>query len=203
MDSTKPNIYLVPRWAANIHSDWYGWLCKEIKKKYEIDIIRLEMPNWKQPDINESIAYLNECVKDLDKQSYFIGHSIGCQAILRFLDKQLESNKDLKIGGFLFIAGWFEVDNPWISLQPWLDTASMNLSLISERTYFRKTVLSDNDQFTSDFNHNKMLWNSLLNSEVSIYRNKQHFNKTIEKEVLVEVKRMILYSKKNNINSIK
>lgn len=203
MESTKPKIYLIPRWAGTIHSDWYDWLHTVIKTKYQIEIIRLSMPNWNQPDINESIAYLNEQVKDIDSHTYFIGHSVGCQAVLRFLDKQLESKKDLHIGGFLFVAGWFAVDNPWITLKPWMDNSGMNLSLLTERILFRKIILSDNDPFTSDFNENKSLWIKLLNGEVSIYKNKQHFNRLIEEDILAEVERMIFHSETNNINSKK
>ncbi|HEY6915044.1 MAG TPA: alpha/beta hydrolase [Paludibacter sp.] len=197
MESIKPTIYLIPRWAGTIHSDWYDWLHTVIKTKYQIEIIRLEMPNWDQPDINESIVYMNEHVKDIDSQTYFIGHSVGCQAVLRFLNQQLKSKKNLHIGGFLFVAGWFTVDNPWSTLKPWMDTSGINLSLIREQTNFRQVVLSDNDPFTANFNLNKSLWESMLNAKTNIYNNRQHFNRLIEEDILAEVEKMIFHSKAN------
>jgi predicted alpha/beta hydrolase family esterase len=193
MSITKPTIYLVPRWAGNIHSDWYDWLEAEIKSNYQIDIIRLEMPDWNQPEIDESVSYLASNVKVLNEQTYFIGHSVGCQAILHFLNEQLKSNKQLKIGGFLFIAGWFEVDTPWITLKPWLEIESLDFPSLSKQVEFKKVVISNNDPFTSDFERNKSLWNNYLTTETSIYPNKRHFNGKEEMDVLHEIEELIFY----------
>lgn len=40
-----------------------------------------------------------------DEQTYFVGHSLGCQAIARYLESLSES---IKVGGVVFVAGFFK-----------------------------------------------------------------------------------------------
>jgi predicted alpha/beta hydrolase family esterase len=187
----KPTIYLIPRWAGNAHSDWYDWIVIQIKAKYDIDIYCIELPDWHEPTPEKSLNYLSENIKKLNEQCYFIGHSVGCQAILQFLNKQ---NPNTRIGGFLFVAGWFEVDKPWESLKPWLKTDILDFSFISKLTNFKQVILSDNDPFTSDFQRSKSLWKTCMNANVKILSGGKHFNNSIETEVLFEVEKMILYA---------
>lgn len=196
MNSTKPNIYLIPRWAGTIHSDWYDWMVLEIKQKFQIKIHRLEMQDWDQPDISKSIHFLESEIPELNENTYFIGHSVGCLAVLHFLNKQLKSDKDLKTGGFLFVAGWFEVDKPWISLKPWFKTESLDFPLLSKQIDFKKVVLSDNDPFTTNYNKNKSLWQKHLNADIRLYHDKLHFNQPKEIDVLKEIEEMISYALK-------
>lgn len=191
MNTIKPTIYLVPRWAGNAHSDWYDWLALELNNRYQIEISILDMPDWKEPDIEKSQKFLVENITNLDENTYFIGHSVGCQAILRFIDSKLSDNPTLRIGGFLFVAAWLKVDKPWISLKPWLNHQQLNFELISKQVISRKVILSDNDPFTSDFAENKRDWETLLDSNVTVYPNRQHFNRLMESEVLSEVETLL------------
>ena len=52
------------------------------------------------------VAEITKIVEAPDKDTYFIGHSIGCQAILRYLEKI-----NSPVGGALFVAGWFFLEN--------------------------------------------------------------------------------------------
>ena len=191
MKIIKPNIYLIPRWAGTMHSDWYDWMYLEIKNMYKIEIQCFEMPDWDQPDISKSILFLESEIPDLNENTYFIGHSVGCQAILHYLDSKFKVNNKLKIGGFLFIAGWFEVDKPWISLKPWLKSENLNFPLLSERIGFKKVVISDNDPFTSNYIQNNIFWEEKFNAEVRLYHDKLHYNQPKEMEVLKEIEEMI------------
>ena len=53
------------------------------------------MPNSENPKIEKWVKYLEENIKSVDEQTYFIGHSIGCQTIMRFLEK-LHKHKKLQ-----------------------------------------------------------------------------------------------------------
>jgi hypothetical protein len=191
----KPTIYLIPRWAGHPHSDWYDWLLLEVKNKYNIDIQCLNIPDWNQPEVEKSLGYLLERIPEINSDTYFIGHSVGCQAILRFLDYKLKQYPNLKIGGFLFIAAWFKIDQPWVTLKPWLKTNDLNVDLISQNTIYKKVIISDNDPFTSDFMNNNILWKTKFNAEVTIYKNQQHFNKLMDTNILHEVEKLILSAK--------
>lgn len=184
-------IYLIPRWAANIHSDWYDWMIEKIYTKHKIEIIRPAMPNWDNPNITTSLDFLQQAIPVIDEETYFIGHSVGCQAILRYLDFRFCQNNQLHVGGFLFVAGWFEVDKPWITLKPWLKPNQINYSNIFENVEYKKVILSDNDPFSSNFEKNKTDWEFKLKADVTIYPNEFHFNNPEEKSILQEVENMI------------
>jgi len=191
MNKDQPTIYLVPRWAGNIHSDWYDWLTLEIKNNFQIEICRLEMPDWNEPNIEKSLEYLKSNIQELNENTFFIGHSVGCQAILRFLNLKLNDNPDLKIAGVLFVAAWFKVDKPWISLKPWQNNQIIDFERIAKQVLYRKVILSNNDPFTSNFNENKKFWESKLNADVEILPNHLHFNRLVEHSVLKEVEYLI------------
>ncbi len=44
------------------------------------------MPNTAEPKIETWVPFLEKLVGKPDKDTYLVGHSIGCQTILRYLD---------------------------------------------------------------------------------------------------------------------
>lgn len=86
-------IYLIHCWDGTCNDGWYPWITKELKK-WNVDVIAFNMPNTSSPTIKEWVDTLSTRVQALDKNTYFIGHSIGCQTIMRFL----ETKKITKIG---------------------------------------------------------------------------------------------------------
>ena len=97
-------MFIVHRWDGTPKSDWYPWLKKELEKKgFKVEVP--EMPNTSEPKINDWVAHLKKVVGKLDSKTYFIGHSIGCQAIMRFLEKE---DYNGKVGNIVFVAGWFK-----------------------------------------------------------------------------------------------
>ncbi|MBI2004533.1 serine hydrolase family protein [Candidatus Pacearchaeota archaeon] len=114
-------VYLIHRWGGDSESDWYGWVKKELEKK-GIPVGVFDMPDSENPKIEKWVKYLEENIKEVDEQTYFIGHSIGCQTILRYLEKL---HKHKRIGGCVLIAPWFNLINleadelkiahPWIN----------------------------------------------------------------------------------------
>src|SRR3989344_5696346 len=116
-------VYLIHKWGGNSGEEWYVWLKEELEKKgFEVEVF--DMPNTDEPKIEEWVKYLEENINsdDIDEKTYFVGHSIGCQTILRYLEK-LHKNK--KIAGCVFVAPWLDLINlgeeemkiahPWIN----------------------------------------------------------------------------------------
>ena len=60
------------------------------------------MPDTANPKIKEWVSELEKQVSELDENTYFVGHSIGCQTIMRYL----ENKETRKIGGILFATPW-------------------------------------------------------------------------------------------------
>lgn len=185
-------VYLIHGWGGSDSNEgWFGWLKKELKKK-DIKIIVFNMPNTDYPKINEWIGFLKENIKeeDLNEEVYFIGHSIGCQAVLRYLE-QLPEN--VKIAGCVFVAGWFnlkeetyEVEEDREIAKPWIET-SIDLEKVKKHTNNFLAIFSDDDPCVplSD----SKTFKEKLNAKIIIKSNEGHFNQTQEiKEIMDFVK---------------
>lgn len=99
----KHNIYLIHGYTASPDSNWF----QDFKKKLEnenIEVSILNMPNSQSPKLNEWIDYMKNSVKEIDEQTIFIGHSLGCVTILNFLS----TSNTTKIKGLFLISGFVE-----------------------------------------------------------------------------------------------
>lgn len=103
------------------------------------------MPNTEEPIIEEWIKYMHEIVGAPDENTYFIGHSIGCQAIMRYLQ-----TVEQKVGGTVFIAGWFvlyNLDEEEIKIaKPWIETP-IDFEKVKSVSKKHSLIISDNDPF--------------------------------------------------------
>src|SRR3989338_1009725 len=105
--SKMKRAFIVHGWDFNPNMNWYSWLKRELENK-GFKVVVPEMPNTSEPDIDEWTSYLSKVVGKLDEKTYFIGHSMGCQTIMRFLEKV---NFNRKLPKIVFVAGWFKLDN--------------------------------------------------------------------------------------------
>jgi len=178
-------IFIVHRWGGDSSKDWYEWITPILENKgFHVNV--LNMPDTNTPTIANWVGKLNDTLTDPDNSTYIISHSVGCQAVLRYLENIGKQGK--KIGGALFVAGWFhvDVDKKWESIIPWIETP-INFNDVKETTSNFRTLLSDNDQFTSDFNKNSKEWKENIGSTVVIENNGKHFNESQENAVLREI----------------
>ena len=180
-------IYLIHGWGGNPNNEgWFGWLDKECEK-LEVELIIPEMPNTNFPKIEEWIGKIKEVV-DLNDGAYFVGHSIGSQAIMRYLE---QFSGDLKVKGLIFIAGWFnlleasyENDEDRKIMKPWLE-AHIDFEKIKKLTDNILCIFSDNDPYVplSD----SEIFKEKLGAEIIIKENEGHFNTTQEIPEILEV----------------
>lgn len=81
------------------------------------------MPHPETPTIDDWVNCLAEIVKEPDQDTLLIGHSIGCQTILRYVAGLPES---VQLQQIIFVAGWFSLQNlakeELSTAQPWLAT---------------------------------------------------------------------------------
>jgi hypothetical protein len=176
-------VYIVHGWGGRSSSEaWFGWLREQCKNK-GIEIIFFDMPNTEEPKIEEWVGFLRENVIGLDNETYFIGHSIGCQAVLRFLETL---NSSVKIGGAIFVAPWMELDMNTIEeegqevveiAKPWMETP-INFDKIKKHTSNFLCVLSDNDPYVPL--NNKEFFEEKLGAKTVIKHDEEHFNGTSE-----------------------
>ncbi len=113
----------------------------------------------------------------VDSQTYFIGHSMGCQAIARYLESLLENTV---IGGAVFVSGFFKrltnlEDNKVVHSvsDEWLK-APINLEKVKSRLNKSVAIFSDNDPYVPLDNINDFQNN--LKSEIIIKKSQGHFS---------------------------
>ena len=89
-------VILIHGWGGFPDNHWFPWLKQELASR-GFQVIVPEMPNNEEPEIEAWVAKLSEAIGEPDDDTYLIGHSIGCQTIMRFLEKI-----DKRIGGASF-----------------------------------------------------------------------------------------------------
>jgi hypothetical protein len=166
--------FIVHRWEGTPRTDWYSWLKTELEKKgFKVEV--QEMSDTAQPEINSWIKQIKKAVGKLDSETYFIGHSIGCQAIMRFLEKE---NFAGKIGGAIFVAGWFKLDNLEDEAakeiaRPWLENP-IDFNKLKPKINNLTVFLSTNEPY-GFVEENAKTFREKLGAKVIIEKNKGHF----------------------------
>src|SRR4030042_2561800 len=112
------------------------------------------------------------------KRAYLIGHSVGCQTIVRFLEKL---HKTKRIGGCVFVAGWFdlinlepeevEIAHPWIN-------SEIHFERVLEHCNKFLAIFSNNDPYVHLDEVEK--FKDKLGAKIIIKRNMGHFEDIIE-----------------------
>ncbi len=167
-------IFIIHGWDEHPDEGWFPWLKEKLEDKgFEVQVP--EMPETEEPRIETWVPYLAQLVGKPDENTFFVGHSIGCQAILRYLEYLPEGEK---IGGAVFVAGWFSLaslgtDEETETARPWLETP-IDFQKINQRIKKLIVIFSDNDPFVPA--ENRKIFEQKLNAKVIIEHKKGHFS---------------------------
>lgn len=96
------HIYIIHGWTGTPDNDWLPWIKEQLEKR-RIDVIVPVMPDTDHPTMESWVGHLSNVVKKPDINCYFVGHSLGCITILRFLETLFKTKK---VGGTLLVAGF-------------------------------------------------------------------------------------------------
>lgn len=171
-----PRVYIVHGWEGSPDEGWFPWLRGELSKQ-KCSVHVLEMPNPIAPQIDSWVRFLAAAVGQPDTDTYLVGHSIGCQTILRYLERLPVG---AKIGGAVFVAGWvslkpaaLEDEDAKAVADPWLHRP---LSWVKIKTHLPKLVAiaSDDDPFVSL--EDQHIFRQHLGAEVIIEHSRGHFS---------------------------
>src|SRR5258708_10895714 len=169
-------VFIIHGWEGFPGEGWFPWLKQELKSKgFEVQVPA--MPNTEEPKIEVWVPFLEKLVGKPDEETFLVGHSIGCQTILRYLDT-LKGNK--KVGGIILVAGWIHklesmYDKEEIAIvKPWLETA---IDFDNVKIHIKNTavaIFSDDDEFVSLDNVD--LFKEKLGAKTFIEHAKGHFS---------------------------
>lgn len=134
------------------------------------------MPNTDEPHISAWVPFLSKTVGRVGTDTIFLGHSIGCQTILRYLEG-LDS--EAVVGGAVFVAGWFhlimesldgedekKIANEWIN-------APIDIAAVRRHLPRPVALFSDNDPHVPL--PDSEIFKDGLGSEVIVHQNRGHF----------------------------
>lgn len=171
-------VYIIHGWGGYPEKNWFPWLKKELESRgFEVFVPR--MPDTDNPRIEKWVPKIAEVVGAADEETYFVGHSMGCQAIARYLETLPEY---VRVGGVIFVAGFFkrltglgeepnfeEVEKHW--LETWPDFQNI-------KSHINKSVaiFSDDDPYVPLDNVED--FKEKLNSRIIILHNKGHINES-------------------------
>lgn len=166
-------IFIIHGWDGYPDEGWFPWLKKELEQKgFQVQVPA--MPKPAEPKIEAWVSHLSKIVGDVDEHTFFVGHSIGCQTILRYLESL---TADKKVGGVAFVAGWFtlmnlKTDEEKEIAKPWLETP-IDFEKVKQHTKKFFAVFSDDDEIVPQ--ENKKLFEERLGAKTELEHGKGHF----------------------------
>lgn len=172
----QKRVFIIHGWDGTPEEGWFPWLKSELEKQnFEVHVP--QMPDPGSPRIFNWVPKLSEIVGIADSNTYFVGHSMGCQTIVRYLETL---PNQIQVGGAIFVAGFLsrltnledEEEVHDIS-KHWLET-SINLEKIKSHLPKSVAIFSDNDPYVPMDNID--LFRDKLGSEIFIEHEKGHFS---------------------------
>lgn len=178
---------MVHRWSGGPRDDWRPWLRLELEKRGYI-VEAPDMPDTETPVIEKWVDKLREVVGTPDSELYFIGHSIGCQAILRYLE-----TINTPVGGAIFVAGWFDLENLEDDetrevAKPWIETP---IDTEKIRSILPKSILliSKDDPYGA-FDENMKKFSEFV-THTSVFDHAGHFTAVEEPSILSQFENLV------------
>lgn len=170
--------------------DWMPWIKRELGKK-KIKVYIPDMPNTEEPEVDKWIEHISKVVGKPDKNTILIGHSLGGNAILRYL-QQMKSGQ--KVGAAIIVASWlnrrkgkFRTPARRKMMSPWFKTP-LYFNRIAKHSESFTALYSDDDRYVPK--SAAQILKKKLGAKRIIAHHQLHFDQTKNLFVLKE----ILYS---------
>ena len=115
-------IVIIHGWGGNPNGDWLPWANKALTEA-GFEVLVPEMPDTEHPKIESWLETLTKTIGQPRPDDILIGHSIGCQTILRYLARL---GGGQKINKAILIAPWWYLtltkNEEETDAEPWLNT---------------------------------------------------------------------------------
>lgn len=169
-------VIIVHGWSGYPEEGWFPWLKNELESR-GFEVVVPQMPRPEEPRINNWVPALSAAIGAPDENTYLVGHSMGCQAIARYLETLPEN---VRVGGAIFVAGFFkrltnleEEEAASGVAEEWLHTP---LDFVKVKSHLSGSVaiFSDNDPYVPPDNQEEFA--NALGSEIIVEPEKGHFS---------------------------
>src|SRR5690242_13137884 len=139
-------VFIVHGWGDKPGDHWMPWLQEQLELK-GFTVAAPAMPHTEAPVIGEWVPRLNQEVGTAGEGDYYVGHSIGCQTILRHLEQRSAGGT---VRGATFVGPWFVLTDLTAEeepiAQPWIDTP-IDFARVRSRLPQLTAYFSDDDPF--------------------------------------------------------
>ena len=110
----KKRVFLINGWEGRPDNHWFPWLSLELKARgFEVNAPQMPAGTRMNGDnergytqmlkVSEWLEFLKGYVGKPDGDTYFVGHSLGCISVARYL---AELPPKHRVGGCVFVAGF-------------------------------------------------------------------------------------------------
>ncbi len=172
-------VFIIHGWGGNPEEGWLPWAKAELEKRgFEVHIPAMpDAYEKKQPTIEDRINVIQEVAGQPDENTYFIGHSVGCQSIDRYLETL---SPETRIGGVVYVAGWLTLkglddyeDEDRNAAKPWIETPIdfAKVKMISPKSV---AIFTKDDPFVDI--QNAEFYKEKLGSTIIILESGGHLN---------------------------
>jgi predicted alpha/beta hydrolase family esterase len=176
-----PRAFIIHGYHSFPEEAWLPWLKAELERRgYEAFLPA--MPHPDRPTIPEWIGVIAKLVGEPDDQTVLVGHSLGVQAVLRYVETLGQAGKS--VGKTVLVAGNFptgmsaaEADERTggdAVLRPWL-TGGVDPKKVQVAMGKCTVILSDDDPYIP-CERAKASFAGNLDAKIIVEKGKGHFN---------------------------
>lgn len=135
------HVYIVHGYGAAPDSHWFPWL-KQRLEQAGATVTVVELPSSSAPQPDQWLRALQQQIPHPDARSWFVTHSLGSIALLRYL----ADRKDLStVGGYVLVSGF----NEKLSNIPQIDSfirPDLDYRKLIGLTHNRIVIAAENDR---------------------------------------------------------
>ena len=176
---------IIHAWDESPQACWYTWLKYELEAR-GYDVMVPAMPEPDVPKIEPWVATLQQLLPNPNEDVLLVGHSVGCQAILRYM---AELSDEQSVGQVILVAPWTHL----INLDPesqqiaklWLETP-LDWDKIKAHCGSFVALFSDDDEWVPLTE--EKIFREKLGAETRVLHQMGHFDAV---DTLQEVLRLV------------
>ncbi len=95
-------VFIIHGYGAAPEKHWFPWLKRQLEEEGSLVDV-LPLPDAGQPVLADWLACLRAHVGTVDRNTFFVAHSLGCVTLLGFLDS-LDAGS--RFGGMILVSGF-------------------------------------------------------------------------------------------------
>jgi len=165
----QKRVFLVHGWEGKPDNHWFPWLTWELKVR-GFEVYAITMSHADEPKVAEWITAIKNAVGRPNRDTYFVGHSLGCIAVVRYFESLPAK---AKVGGAFFVAGF----SGNLGIAQIEEFYTLPLDFVKARIHCPNfvTIFSDDDKYVSL--ERALEFQKALGAKAILERGKGHFTK--------------------------